>query len=160
MSGDPDSKTKIDELDRRILGILAEDPRMPYSDMASALADEGHELSSEAIRQRVSSLLERTTSFFLLLPDHHDWDIVMFMIQTVDRFDAKREAFETISDMDFWFVGRGFGTVDIYATATVNSVTEIDDLLTEIEELERVAGVDFFIETARRTAVEKYLRVE
>jgi DNA-binding Lrp family transcriptional regulator len=68
MPSNSDSAT-IDEIDRRILAILAKDPRIPYSDISKKLAEEGLELSSEAIRRRVTSLLEITTSFFLLRPD-------------------------------------------------------------------------------------------
>lgn len=150
----------IDEVDRRILGILAEDPRIPYADISEILAEEGFELSSEAIRQRVSSLLDSTTSFFLLRPEAHDWEIVMFMIETAAREGAKQRAFEELSELAFWFVGRGVGTVDIYATATVNSIAEVDDLLTTVESLETVTNVDYFIETDRATAVERYLQVE
>ena len=69
----------IDEIDRHTLAILAKDPRLPYAD----IADEGFKMSSEAIRQRVSSLLELTTNFYLLRPESHEWEVVAVIVQTM-----------------------------------------------------------------------------
>jgi DNA-binding Lrp family transcriptional regulator len=150
----------VDEIDRRILSILSESPRLPYSEISKRLAEMGIELSSEAVRQRVSSLFDITTSFFLVRPDSYEWVVMMVVCRTTDSPGAKAEAFERISGMDYWFVGRGFGTLDIYAVATVESSRKIDDLLTETRCLEAVESMDYFIETGRSTAVERYLRVE
>jgi DNA-binding Lrp family transcriptional regulator len=159
MSNIPDSTT-IDEIDRRILAILAKDPRIPYSDISHELAEEGFELSSEAVRQRVTSLLDVTTSFFLLRPDAHEWEIVLVTVRTEGGTGAKADVFEAMSEMNFWFVGSGFGTVDIYAHATVSSTAEVDRLVNNVRELEAASEVDYFVETDRSTAVERYLRVE
>lgn len=67
----------IDEIDHHILAILAKDPRLPYAD----IADEGLKMSSETIRQRVSSLLELPTNFFLLRPESHEWEVVVVIVQ-------------------------------------------------------------------------------
>ena len=152
--------TIIDEIDRRILAVLAKDPRIPYSDISNELAEDGFELSSEAIRRRVTSLLEITTSFFLLRPDTHEWEIVLITVQTDGGTSAKIEAFEAMSEMNFWFVGSGFGTVDLYAHATVNSTAEMDRLVNNVREIEATSEVDYFVETERTTAVERYLQVE
>lgn len=159
MSNTSDSAT-IDEIDRRILAILAKDPRIPYSDISNELADEGLELSSEAIRRRVASLLDITTSFFLLRPDTHEWEIVLVTVRTDGGTSAKAEVFEAMSEMDFWFVGSGFGTVDLYAHATVNSTAEVDKLVNDVREIPATSEVDYFVETDRSTAVERYLQVE
>jgi hypothetical protein len=159
MSTTPKSTT-LDEIDRRILAILAQDPRLPYSDISHDLAEEGFELSSETIRQRVNSLLEITTSFFLLRPDTHAWEIVLITVQTEGGTSAKTEAFEAMSEMNFWFVGSGFGTVDLYAHATVSSTVEVDRLVNDVREIDAASEVDYFLETARSTAVEQYLLVE
>jgi len=150
----------VDEIDRRILSILAEEPRLPYSEISKRLAEAGMELSSEAVRQRVSSLFDITTSFFLVRPDSYEWEVVMIVCQTEDYQGAKKEAFEAMSKMDYWFVGHGFGTLDIYAVATAGSTNKIDDLLTKTRSLESTKTVDHFIETGRSASVEKYLRVE
>jgi DNA-binding Lrp family transcriptional regulator len=152
--------TTIDEIDRRILAILAKDPRIPYSDISNELAEEGFELSSEAIRRRVASLLEITTSFFLLRPDAHEWEIVLVTVRTDGGTSAKAAVFEAMSEMNFWFVGSGFGTVDLYAHATVSSTAEVDRLVNDVRELEAAAEVDYFIETDRSPAVERYLQVK
>jgi hypothetical protein len=147
-------------MDRRILAILAKDPRIPYSDISNELAEEGVKLSSEAIRQRVTSLLEITTSFFLLRPDTHEWEIVLVTVRVDGGTSAKAEVFETMSEMDFWFVGSGFGTVDVYAHATVSSTAEVDKLVNDVREIAAASEVDYFVETDRSTAVERYLQVE
>jgi hypothetical protein len=159
MTSTSDSTT-IDEIDRRILAVLAKDPRIPYSDISKELAEDGVELSSEAIRRRVTSLLEITTSFFLLRPDTHEWEIVLITVQTDGGTSAKAEAFEAMSEMNFWFVGSGFGTVDLYAHATVSSTAEVDRLVNDVREIDATSEVDYFIETERTTAVERYLQVE
>ena len=150
----------IDEIDRKILAILAGDPRIPYSDISEKLGGAGHQISSEAVRQRVSSLLDVTTSFFLIRPDAQEWEILMLMARTRNQPGAKQEAFDIMSNMDFWFVGNGFGTVDIYATATVTSTKEVETILTEVKELGVIAEVDYFVETNRSTAVERYLQID
>lgn len=150
----------VDETDRQILTILAEHPRLPYSEISEKLADTGIKLSSEAVRQRVSSLFDITTNFFLVRPDSYEWEVMMVVCRTRDYQGAKEEAFEAMSEMDYWFVGHGFGTLDIYAVATVDSTNKIDDLLTKTRCLESTKAVDYFIETGRATSVEKYLRVE
>ncbi|WP_187433025.1 hypothetical protein [Natronococcus pandeyae] len=58
---------------------LAKDPRLLYAD----IAEEEFNMSSEAIRQRVSSLLELTTNFFLLHPESHEWEVVVITVQTM-----------------------------------------------------------------------------
>lgn len=150
----------VDEIDRRILSILAEHPRLPYSEISDKLEEADIKLSSEAVRQRVSSLFNITTNFFLVRPDSYEWEVLMVACKTRDYSGAKAEAFEAMSEMDYWFVGQGFGTLDLYAIATVDSSEKIDDLLMKTRCLEATEAVDYFIETERSTAVEKYLRVE
>jgi hypothetical protein len=65
-----------------------------------------------------------------------------------------------MSEMNFWFVGSGFGTVDLYAHATVSSTAEVDRLVNDVREIEAAREVDYFVETERSTAVERYLQVE
>ena len=55
--------------------------------------------------------------------------------------------------MNFWFVGSGFGTVDIYGAETVNSTNEIDELVNGVR------AVDYFIEIEWSTAIGRYLQV-
>lgn len=148
-----------DELDRLILKILANGPRTPYSDIAEQLADEGYEMSSEGVRHRVSKLLERTSIFFLLEPDEHEWEIVRLAISVTDDPGGKTEAMERISEMPFWLVVRGIGTYDIYAVATAATNSRVDELVSTVEELDAVVDVDHSIETSRYTNVEDYLSV-
>jgi DNA-binding Lrp family transcriptional regulator len=150
----------IDEIDRRILGILARDPRIPYSDISAELAEEGIEMSSEGVRGRVTTLYDITTSFHLLTPDSYGWEIIMITVQVADEPDAKQAVFDAMSEMNFWFVGGGFGTIDIYGIATVNSNLQIDELINEVRSLDLVTSAEYMIETTRATNVEQYLQVD
>lgn len=146
----------IDEIDRTLLRILSKNPRMPYTSIAEELESEGFEMSGEGVRHRVSKLLDATSTFFLLAPNDHDWEIVRLGITTVDAQGAKSEVIETLTDDGFWLVCRGIGDTDIYAVATATSVDVVDDLVTEVEAHELVSDVDFSIETDRVTDLEQY----
>ncbi|WP_226008158.1 Lrp/AsnC family transcriptional regulator [Natrinema salinisoli] len=154
-----DDLLEIDEIDRRILEILANDPRSPYADIADELTEYDIDLSSEGVRRRVTSLLENMTSFFLPRPERNSWEIVLVTARTADEANSKRDLFEEMSNMDFWFVAEGFGTVDLYGIATAKSNTEIDDLLVQMRALDSVTEIDYFIETDRAVNIRNYLPV-
>lgn len=153
MSLQPDA----DEVDRIILKALANGPRTPYSDIAEQLAAEGHEMSSEGVRHRVSKLLDRTSIFFLLEPEEHEWEIVRLAITVSDEPEAKTTALEQISEMPFWLVTRGIGTYDVYAVATAATNSQVDDLVRAVTELDSVVEVEQSVETSRHTNVDDYL---
>lgn len=150
----------LDEIDRVILQILAKEPRAPYSDIADRLKEKGHEMSSQGIRYRVSNILEKTSIFFLVEPDQHDWEIVRLAVKAGDGEDDKEAAFEAIADMKFWLVCRGIGMFDIYAIASAATSREVDELVTDVEELDAVEEVQHSFETDRRTDVNDYLHVQ
>lgn len=150
---------EIDEIDRRILEILANDPRSPYADIADELENYDIDMSSEGVRRRVTSLLENMTSFFLPRPERNSWEIVLIMVETTDKANSKEEVFEAMANMDFWFVADGFGTIDLYGIATAESNTKIDNLLTQVRTLDSVATIDYFIETDRNVNIRNYLPV-
>lgn len=159
MPNNPDTNA-IDEIDRKILTILAHDPRIPYSNIASRLAEDGIELSSESVRRRVMALFEATTSFHLLRPDGQDWEIVMVTVQVAHEQGAKRSVFEAMSEMNFWFVGSGFGTIDLYGISTVTTNKAIDELVSHVRSLDGVTNAEYMIETDRSTNIERYLQVD
>lgn len=154
-----DDVLEIDEIDRRILEILANDPRSPYADIAEELAEYDIELSSEGVRRRVTTLFENMTSFFLPRPERNSWEIVLVTVRTTNGPNSKRDTFEAMSEMDFWFVAEGFGTVDLYGIATAKSNPEINDLLVQLQALESVSEIDHFIETDRAVNIRNYLPV-
>lgn len=154
-----DDDLKIDEIDRKILDLLAADARRPYADIADELATDGVEMSSEAIRHRVRKLLDGMTSFFLPRPEQTSWEIFLVTIQTANEPEAKQTVFEAISAMNFWFVAEGLGSIDIYGIATAETVEDIDDLLVRVRGLDGVTEVDYFIETDRTVNIQKYLLV-
>lgn len=157
--GQTDSRVEIDEIDRQILELLADDPRQPYADIADELATYDIDMSSEGVRRRVTSLLENMTSFFLPRPDQNNWDVILVTAQVTDEPDAKQTVFESMAEMNFWFVASGFGTFDLYGIATTRTNQEIDELVTEVRSLESVVEMDYFIETARAVNIQKYLPV-
>jgi DNA-binding Lrp family transcriptional regulator len=154
-----DGDLQIDEIDRKILEILASDARRPYADISDELAKGGVEMSPEAVRHRVRKLLDGMTSFFLPGPEQTDWKIVLVTARTADEPDAKQDVFEAVSDMNFWFVAEGLGSVDVYGIATAETVEDIDALLVEVRGLDGVTAVDYFIETDRTVNIKKYLLV-
>lgn len=153
----PDSRSSLDEIDHLILSILAKNPRTPYSDIADGLAAKGHSMSAEAIRKRVSKIFEATSMFFLLSPDEHDWEIARIGIRVENEPGAKARVLDAISEMNIWFINRGFGTLDLYAVATAASNEEVEQLLTEIRELDGVADIEYIVETGRITNIQNYL---
>ncbi|SEH18180.1 DNA-binding transcriptional regulator, Lrp family [Natronorubrum sediminis] len=149
--------TDVDDIDRAILKILADDPRTPYSEIARILVDKGYELSTEGVRKRVTKLLERTSPFFLLEPQEHDWEIVRLAISVTDEPGAKDALLDEIAEMPFWLVCKGIGTYDIYAVATAVSNEDVDALVQRVKEIDTVADIEFSIETSRDTNVDDYL---
>ncbi|TYL37338.1 AsnC family protein [Natronococcus pandeyae] len=156
---DTDGGIEIDEIDRRILELLADDPRRPYADIADELTTYDIDMSSEGVRRRVTSLLENMTSFFLPRPDRNNWDVILVTAQVTNEPNAKQTVFESMAKMNFWFVADGFGTFDLYGIATTRTNQEVDELLTKVRSLESVAEMDYFIETDRAVNIQKYLPV-
>jgi DNA-binding Lrp family transcriptional regulator len=148
----------MDEIDRSILGLLSEDPRMPYSDIAQRLEERGYSMSSEGIRYRVQHLFDATSTFFMLDPEEHDWHVLRLSITVADEADARRKVEAKLSEMPFWFISAGFGSFDVYAVATSPSTRHLDGLLSEVRGLEFVEDIGYFVETHRDVDVRKYLQ--
>lgn len=148
----------FDDIDAHILRILAEDPRMPYQDIANELGDEGYEMSGEGIRHRVSRLIDATTAFFLLEPEHMSWEIVRIAVRAADGPGDKAEAFERVSEMPFWHVTKGIGTYDVYAVGMAPTLADIEDFVTTIREFECVDTIDHIVVTERNSDLDDYYR--
>lgn len=147
----------LDDIDRTILRILAQDPRIPYSDIADRLEEEGHEMSSEGIRYRVSNLYESTSILLLTAPKEHGWEVMRLFIDVDNAPDAKEETFQSLSEMAFWMTCKGMGTFDLYAVATVQSNRDADELISQVRGLDHVTSVEHSMETDRETDVDNYL---
>jgi DNA-binding Lrp family transcriptional regulator len=147
---------ELDEIDHTILRILAQDPRTPYSDIAEKLEEEGYQMSSEGIRYRVSKLFETTSVLLMTAPKEHGWQVMRLLIRSDDD-TPKDEAFDRLTEMEFWMVCRVMGSFDFYAVATVPSNREADDLISRVRELDAVATVDHALETDRETNTDNYL---
>lgn len=151
------SNNILDEIDRTILRILAQDPRKPYSEIAEDLKKEGYDMSGEGSRYRVSQLFETTSILLLTAPKEHGWETLRLFISTEDSEGAKEATMDHLSEMNYWLVCRLIGSFDIYAVATVESNRDADRLISEIRELNTVANVEYALETGRHTNVENYL---
>lgn len=148
--------TELDEIDLLILGILSDDPRTPYSDIAVELEKNGYQMSGEGIRHRVKHLFEATSTFFMLNPESHDWHVLRLTIGVDDSTDAKPAVIEELQEMPFWFLSSGLGSFDIYANVLAKTLGEVDDLVADVRSINGIEAVDFFLETQRLTNMRKY----
>ena len=151
-----ESPGELDEIDHTILRILAQDPRTPYSDIATRLEEEGYQMSSEGIRYRVSKLFETTSVQLMTAPKEHGWEVMRLLIRIEDG-TPKEETFDRLTEMAFWMVCRVMGNFDFYVVATVPSNREADDLISRVREIDSVASVEHAIETDRETNTDNYL---
>jgi len=149
----------LDEMDWKILQLLSEDPRRPYSDISTELANQGHELSSEGVRYRVDKILDTMSIFFMVHPNEQDWEVLVFLINLVNNRDAKTEVPEHLIQDKFWFVSRGFGNYDMYAVATVASTENIGELIAEVRTYDYVDDVSYLIETWRTVKGSNYFPI-
>lgn len=149
----------LDEIDRILLRILAQDPRAPYSEIADRLEEEGFEMTGEGIRYRISKLYESTSLLLLTTPKEHGWENLRILISTANTPGSKDKAHQKLTEMDFWIVCRGIGSFDLYANATVPSNGAAEDLVSDVRELECVEDVHFYLETGRETDYDNYLRI-
>jgi len=150
----------MDEIDRMILGILNENPRTPYPEIADRLADRGFDMSSQGIRYRVENLFEATSVFFTFRPEEANWHIVRLALSVEGGEEGRESAIERLQELPFWFVGSGFGSFDLYAVATVPGTGDVDDLLMDVRSIDPVSSVEYLLETDRVVDVEKYYPVE
>ena len=150
----------IDEVDQQILDILTENPRATYSEISETLAEEDFEMSSEAVRQRVYSLLEITTPLFMVRPEIQGWYNMVIIVRTVEEPGAKQQTFEEMSELDYWAVGSGFGTVDVYGVAMINSLDNVETLIRNTRNIESLSSMDHIIETERFTSAKSYLQMD
>lgn len=149
----------MDEIDRIIMGVLANNPRTPYSEIANILKKKGYEMSSEGIRYRVTNLFEVTSTFFMIEPEEHDWHVLRLWMSINGGQKPKDDTLETIQEMDFWFLSQGFGSSDVYAVATAPSTVHIEEILDRVRGIDGVEEVNYLVETKRTIDVSKYLPI-
>lgn len=150
------NESGLDAIDREILQLLLQDPRMAYSEIARHLEDVGHQMSSEGVRNRVTKLFDETSIFLLMGPQGNDWEIIRLNVVVKNEAGASEAVYDRMSDRDFWLVCRGFGTVDVHAVATVADISEADDLVNSIRSYDEVETVNYFLETDRTTDMHNY----
>lgn len=150
----------FDEIDTQILVILSEDPRMSYQALSERLAEKGYEMSAEGVRHRVTDLMEATTPFFLLDPEHLSWEIVRISVRATDGPGDKQDAFERITELPFWHVTKGLGTYDVYAVGMAPTLEDVEAMVTEIREYDCVDRIDHIVVTERASDLEDYYRQE
>lgn len=152
-----DSIEEMDDIDRHILRILAEDPRLPYSDIADQLSEVGADMSSEGVRYRVSNLFDSTSIHLLTAPQHYGWNVLRLSITVENEPGAKDRIFGKLSEMPVWMSCRVFGSFDFYAVATTETLADADRLVDDVREMEGVDTVEFSLETQRQTDIGSYL---
>jgi DNA-binding Lrp family transcriptional regulator len=152
-----ESIESLDDIDRSILRILAEDPRLPYSDIAAQLESEGHEMSSEGVRYRVSKLFDVTSVHLLTSPKEHGWNVVRMTITVDGDGGVKDDVFDRMAEMPVWLNCRVLGSFDMYAVATTASISDADELVTKTREIDGVESVEYALETDRHTDIKNYL---
>lgn len=150
-------KDQIDEIDRMIMGILAANPRLPYSDIANELSDRGYEMSSEGIRHRVSNILDITSTFFMLDPSEHGWHVLRMGISVDGGTEARERVLAQLADEPVWFTGAGIGTFDVYAVATTPSMQDANRVLSDLLGIDHVEDVAHFLETERSIDFSEYI---
>lgn len=148
---------EMDNIDRHILRILAEDPRLPYSDIADKLNEIGIEMSSEGVRYRVTNLFDSTSIHLLTSPQQYGWNVLRLSITVENEPDAKDKVYEELSQMPIWLSCRVFGSFDLYAVATTASLQDADRLVGDVREIEYVDRVEYSLETERKTDIQNYL---
>lgn len=150
----------LDEIDRLLLQILSENPRMPYAEIADELQEEGFEMSGEGIRNRVGKLFESTSAFFLLAPEEHEWELFRLSVTVAEEANAKQRVLEQMAEFDLWLVCASLGVPDIYAVGTAVTTQNIDGVVSQVRSLDLVEHVDVSIETARHTNIYNYFPAE
>jgi len=149
----------LDEIDWKILELLSEDPRRPYSDISERLEQVGYELSSEGTRYRVKKILNTMSIFFMVHPTEQDWEVMIFLIKIEDDIGEDERAFERFFEEEFWFVSRGFGTYDLYAVSTVASTQDIERLITRVRSFDFIEDMSYLIETDRWVESSNYFPI-
>lgn len=150
----------FDDIDGVILRALAENPRVPYSEITATLAEMGYEMSPEGVRYRVDKIIDLTTVFFLVDPQAVSWEILRVAVSTKDTEDAKREAFELLCEQPFWHVSRGIGTYDLYAVGSLPSLRKVDELVATVSEADCVSEVEYIVVTERNQDMTQYLNMD
>ncbi len=150
----------FDDIDGVILRALAENPRVPYSEITATLAEMGYEMSPEGVRYRVDKIIELTTVFFLVDPQVVSWEILRVAVSTKDTEDSKREAFELLCEQPFWHVSRGIGTYDLYAVGSLPSLRKVDELIATVSEAGCVSEVEYIVVTERNQDMTQYLNMD
>lgn len=150
----------FDNIDAIILRALAENPRVPYSEITDALDEMGYKMSPEGVRYRVDKIIELTTVFFLVDPQKVSWEILRVAVVTEDTKDSKDEAFELLCKEPFWHVSRGIGTYDLYAVGSLPSLQTVDELVTRVSEADCVNKVEYIVVTGRNQDMTQYLNMD
>jgi DNA-binding Lrp family transcriptional regulator len=149
----------LDEIDRKILRILSEDPRASYASIAARLEEDGYEMTAEGIRYRVSQLYESTSLVLMAQPQKYGWENLRLNITTAGGDEEKQRVFNILSEMPFWIICRGFGSYDLYANATVPSIRAVDRVVSNVRDIDTVESVEFYLETERQTNFDNFLSI-
>lgn len=76
-----------------------------------------------------------------------------------DGDQSKDKVFEMLNEMNFWFLSRGFSTIDVYVVATAPSTKHIEEVLDRVRGLDGIEEVNYLVEMKRSIDLTKYLPI-
>lgn len=129
---------ELDEIDRQLLALLQQSPRIPYADLAEAVG-----LSRAATRARVLRLLDRGVVVIkgLVKPTAIGiTDMCGFQVSITEDADAAVSAIANLAAVDF--MARTIGRCDVIGTMIAGGRDEIGAALNEMRVLRGVRAVE------------------
>lgn len=137
---------RLDEVDRKVLALLAEDPRQTLKELSRVLHEDGSSISHEAVRNRIRRLLDGGAMLPVL-----DWRalgldlvIVTLHLHGPSHVRAVRRRCE---DGGAVLTLAQFGDADFQAWFLVASQTELADVLSDLRNARGVRDAGFAVVT-------------
>ena len=141
------AKTRIDELDRRIVHTFQADGRMPFTKVAEELG-----VSEGTVRQRVARLTRAGVLKFIADTDPRDFGLVEVYLGLRIQGPALERAVEQITSIpEIPYAAVCSGTFDILCEVICR---DNDDLLRLLQEVRKIPGVSH-IETLTVLKIQK-----
>jgi DNA-binding Lrp family transcriptional regulator len=136
----------LDDVDRKVLALLAQDPRRTLKDLSAALRQDGRGLSHEAVRNRIGKLLGHGAMLPVL-----DWRalgldlvIVTLRLDGPSQVKATRKRCEESGAI---LTLAEFGDADFQAWFLVASQAELAGILSSLRNARGVRDAGFAVVT-------------
>ncbi|MCA1814088.1 MAG: winged helix-turn-helix transcriptional regulator [Halobacteriales archaeon] len=136
----------LDDLDRKVLSLLAQDPRQTLKELSAALRDSGRPISHEAVRNRIHRLLGGGGVLPLL-----DWralglDLVIVTLHLDGPAHVKATR-KRCEDAGAVLTLAQFGDADFQAWFLVRSQTQLAAVLSDLRNARGVRDAAFAVVT-------------